>query len=266
MSSTSTCCRTRPDRVVCDGLEGENIVARALEALRGARLGGAAGRGPDPQADPGRRRDGRRLGGRRRDAAGRGAAGPDSRRPARDRGRAGGGCAKPARAGSVARRRAPARRRAARAAIAARARGRALRHRLATADVYREADRLGLPRSAEDGARRDVLDELAPGSGLPAVVNDLEPAAVSLCPGVGSRFRPSARRAPTTFSCAVGPDRRRAVVGGGPARPPRPRRPAVAAGGAGAVVAGRRPDAPVAQFAPAGVGPAIPRPAQCGDR
>jgi 4-diphosphocytidyl-2-C-methyl-D-erythritol kinase len=58
--------------------------------------------------------------------------------------------------------------------------------RLATAAVFRKADELGLPRSAADlagrlraveTAVRDLPDEL--------MVNDLEPAAVALCPAVG---------------------------------------------------------------------------------
>jgi 4-diphosphocytidyl-2-C-methyl-D-erythritol kinase len=61
-------------------------------------------------------------------------------------------------------------------------------HRLSTADVYAEADRLGLGR--EPGELGDKLAalgaELVPG-GRPAdelLVNDLAPAAVSLCPDV----------------------------------------------------------------------------------
>ena len=60
--------------------------------------------------------------------------------------------------------------------------------RLSTPDVYAEADRLGLPRDAGD--LRTRLDELratlGPGVRLPGslLVNDLEPAAVSLCPAV----------------------------------------------------------------------------------
>lgn len=61
---------------------------------------------------------------------------------------------------------------------------------LSTPEVFREADRLGLQRS---GAELDALygalvAALTPGSGAPAtlpgelLVNDLQPAAVSLCP------------------------------------------------------------------------------------
>jgi 4-diphosphocytidyl-2-C-methyl-D-erythritol kinase len=53
---------------------------------------------------------------------------------------------------------------------------------LSTADVYREADRLGLPRDASDLARR--LEAVRAG-GLPELVNDLETAALSLRPEIG---------------------------------------------------------------------------------
>jgi len=61
-------------------------------------------------------------------------------------------------------------------------------HRLATADVYREADRLGLPRSATELAERRAAIEAAfrLGADIPTdlLVNDLEPAARSLCPSI----------------------------------------------------------------------------------
>jgi len=61
-------------------------------------------------------------------------------------------------------------------------------HRLATADVYREADRLGLGRAAEELARlrREIDLALRPGAPPPfeLMENDLEPAARSLCPAV----------------------------------------------------------------------------------
>lgn len=60
---------------------------------------------------------------------------------------------------------------------------------LSTPDVFREADRLGLQRSdAElDQLYEELVAALAPGSKLPSrlIVNDLEPAAVSLCPWCG---------------------------------------------------------------------------------
>jgi 4-diphosphocytidyl-2-C-methyl-D-erythritol kinase len=60
---------------------------------------------------------------------------------------------------------------------------------LSTAAVYREADRLGLPRGEGDLAERleEVRRALAQSGGeLPAalLVNDLEPAALSLCPEI----------------------------------------------------------------------------------
>ena len=66
-------------------------------------------------------------------------------------------------------------------------------HGLSTADVYREADRLGLPRPAGelDDRHRSLLAALRRGARLPdeLVVNDLEPAAVSLCPAVAGALR-----------------------------------------------------------------------------
>jgi 4-diphosphocytidyl-2-C-methyl-D-erythritol kinase len=64
-----------------------------------------------------------------------------------------------------------------------------LQAQLSTATVYAEADRLGLPRAAEELERlRGALDRaLLRDAVLPAelLVNDLEPAARSLCPAVG---------------------------------------------------------------------------------
>jgi 4-diphosphocytidyl-2-C-methyl-D-erythritol kinase len=61
---------------------------------------------------------------------------------------------------------------------------------LATADVYREADRLRLARSSGDlGSLSGILrSELRSGAAVPGhlIVNDLQPAARSLCPQVGS--------------------------------------------------------------------------------
>lgn len=63
------------------------------------------------------------------------------------------------------------------------------RHALSTADVYREADRLGLPRAPADLAAR--FDEVRAGLGAgpfglaeELLVNDLEPAARRLCPSI----------------------------------------------------------------------------------
>lgn len=54
---------------------------------------------------------------------------------------------------------------------------------LATADVYREADQLGLPRSADDlhGLAHRLLE---PGHIPELALNDLEPAALSLAPSL----------------------------------------------------------------------------------
>ncbi len=60
---------------------------------------------------------------------------------------------------------------------------------LSTPDVFREADRLGLQRSGEelDALYEKLVGLLAPDAQLPSrlLVNDLEPAAVSLCPWCG---------------------------------------------------------------------------------
>jgi 4-diphosphocytidyl-2-C-methyl-D-erythritol kinase len=60
---------------------------------------------------------------------------------------------------------------------------------LSTADVYREADRLGLPRVPEDMAeRRHAVEEaVTPGARLPnaLAMNDLGRAALSLAPQIG---------------------------------------------------------------------------------
>src|SRR6185312_5869509 len=79
--------------------------------------------------------------------------------------------------------------------------------RLSTGDVYREADRQGLPRDTADLASKlrqvstmsdDLPDHL--------VVNDLEPAARALCPPIDAALadarRVGARRA---FVCGSGP-------------------------------------------------------------
>jgi 4-diphosphocytidyl-2-C-methyl-D-erythritol kinase len=58
-------------------------------------------------------------------------------------------------------------------------------HALSTPDVFREADRLGLPRGADELAqRRAALEEALALGRLPPLVNDLQPAARSLCPSI----------------------------------------------------------------------------------
>ncbi|MBV8218885.1 MAG: hypothetical protein JO325_10505 [Solirubrobacterales bacterium] len=83
-------------------------------------------------------------------------------------------------------------------------------HFLFTADVYREADRLGLPRavgSFEAAAAELTLavrpdDRLASGS----IVNDLAPAAVSLCPPVADALQAvSEAGADRALVCGSGP-------------------------------------------------------------
>lgn len=63
-----------------------------------------------------------------------------------------------------------------------------LPHRLAAADVYAEADRLGLPRPPADleRASAELVRALGPGAELPPhfVVNDLQRAAMALCPAI----------------------------------------------------------------------------------
>jgi 4-diphosphocytidyl-2-C-methyl-D-erythritol kinase len=66
-------------------------------------------------------------------------------------------------------------------------------HRLSTADVYREADRLELPHSpVELAARLDQvragLDEGPFGLAGELLVNDLEPAALHLCPAIAGEL------------------------------------------------------------------------------
>jgi 4-diphosphocytidyl-2-C-methyl-D-erythritol kinase len=59
-------------------------------------------------------------------------------------------------------------------------------HALSTPDVFREADRLGLPRPDHELNRLygELVQALRPGERLAPglIVNDLQPAAVSLCP------------------------------------------------------------------------------------
>lgn len=74
---------------------------------------------------------------------------------------------------------------------------------LATGDVYREADRLGLTRSGADLA--DLSKDLS--RGLPErLVNDLEPAALSLAPGIAAVLaRAREAGADDAIVCGSGP-------------------------------------------------------------
>jgi len=90
-------------------------------------------------------------------------------------------------------------------------------HALATPDVFRAADRLGLQRSADELAARRAEVEAALARGeLPEPVNDLEPAARSLCPSLDDALA-AARAAgadhalvsgsgPTVVGLFLGPD------------------------------------------------------------
>jgi 4-diphosphocytidyl-2-C-methyl-D-erythritol kinase len=81
------------------------------------------------------------------------------------------------------------------------------REPLSTADVYREADRQGLPRSADDLAAR-LAEVQAAAEDLPdeLLVNDLEPAARALCPSIDAALD-AARRAGAEHAllCGSGP-------------------------------------------------------------
>jgi 4-diphosphocytidyl-2-C-methyl-D-erythritol kinase len=81
---------------------------------------------------------------------------------------------------------------------------------LSSADVYSEADRLGLPRDAGDlDARAQALaGAIAPGARLPdeLLVNDLQQAAIALCPAVGEALSDvRAAGAETAFVSGSGP-------------------------------------------------------------
>jgi len=83
-------------------------------------------------------------------------------------------------------------------------------HRLSTGDVYAEADRLGLPRTQEElgGLLRELDSALAAGARLPPelLANDLGPAAVSLCAGIEPALEPvRAAGADHAIVCGSGP-------------------------------------------------------------
>jgi 4-diphosphocytidyl-2-C-methyl-D-erythritol kinase len=110
---------------------------------------------------------------------------------------------------------------------------------LSTPEVYGEADRLGLARTAGELASRyeQLAATLAPGTALPVelLVNDLEPAARSLCPAIDKALQ--ALRdvgAAAAFVCGSGPTS--AGVYWGPDAPER-------AAAAATVLAARFPNA-----------------------
>jgi 4-diphosphocytidyl-2-C-methyl-D-erythritol kinase len=75
---------------------------------------------------------------------------------------------------------------------------------LSTADVYREADRLGLSRAA--GELESVRARLGGSFAREMVVNDLEPAALSLAPRLGETLGAVARAgADQAIVCGSGP-------------------------------------------------------------
>jgi 4-diphosphocytidyl-2-C-methyl-D-erythritol kinase len=81
------------------------------------------------------------------------------------------------------------------------------REKLSTVDVYREADRQGLPRSPESLADRlRAVSTAAVNLPNELIVNDLEPAARALCPAIDDALR-DARRVGATRAlvCGSGP-------------------------------------------------------------
>jgi 4-diphosphocytidyl-2-C-methyl-D-erythritol kinase len=81
---------------------------------------------------------------------------------------------------------------------------------LSTADVYRQADRLGLGRAPEElASMRGALLAAAAGGATLAdalLVNDLEPAALSLCPAVADALDTARRFEPdAVLVCGSGP-------------------------------------------------------------
>jgi 4-diphosphocytidyl-2-C-methyl-D-erythritol kinase len=80
--------------------------------------------------------------------------------------------------------------------------------RLSTADVYREADRLGVARSAEqlEALRGALAAAIPPGPTPELIVNDLQPASLSLAPQIGDALD-AARRAGADHAivCGSGP-------------------------------------------------------------
>jgi 4-diphosphocytidyl-2-C-methyl-D-erythritol kinase len=75
---------------------------------------------------------------------------------------------------------------------------------LATPDVYREADRMGLPRSADE--LRSLRAQLASSFAPELIVNDLQPAALSLAPEIGDVLEAALRAgADQAIVCGSGP-------------------------------------------------------------
>ena len=81
---------------------------------------------------------------------------------------------------------------------------------LSTADVYREADRLGLPRGGDELARlhQELLAALRPSARLDSrySINDLSAAAVSACPEIADALTAvGGAGAETVLVCGSGP-------------------------------------------------------------
>ncbi len=81
---------------------------------------------------------------------------------------------------------------------------------LSTADVYREADVLGLPRSSAEleAGHAHLIAEVTPGARLSdeLLVNDLGPAAEALCPPVSAALEDAREAgADRTIVCGSGP-------------------------------------------------------------
>ena len=79
---------------------------------------------------------------------------------------------------------------------------------LSTADVYREADRLCLPRDAVDFSSSAKALSSSPGGSLAPelIVNDLASAAITLCPPVADALRAlSEAGADHALVCGSGP-------------------------------------------------------------
>lgn len=80
---------------------------------------------------------------------------------------------------------------------------------LSTADVYRQADLLGVPRDAGGlaGPLAELRDALVPGRRLPAglLVNELEPAALSVCPAISDALEAIRAAGAQAFVCGSGP-------------------------------------------------------------
>jgi 4-diphosphocytidyl-2-C-methyl-D-erythritol kinase len=176
------------DRVVCDGVSGPNLVADALSALRAAgwapppltvtidkRIPVAAGMGGGSADAAAMLRCAPRLAPvdsavLAEIAAGLGADVPSQLRPGPSLGTGAGELIEP---------------------LAPLAPYGVLviprRFALSTPDVYREADRLGLPRSREglQALHHSLGAAIPPGPTPELIVNDLQPAALSLAPQIG---------------------------------------------------------------------------------